>query len=619
MRARKGTHISPGENVNSSEAYVKQSTKNLLQQFGVVAAIVFILYLFFSHVKFGYQFYWPVLWEVNPTYKEIFGLWLLRGLVLTIKISIISTGIALVLGTIFGIARLSSFRPMYALATAYVEFFRNTPLLVQLFFWYFAFPMVLPEDIQAFLNSHNLEFWAATVGLGIYTGSFVAEVVRAGIQAIPHGHIEAALSTGLSGSQMLRFVILPQAFRIIIPPLGSEFLNNMKNSSLAMTIAVGELCWQSQQIESFTFRGFEATSAASLIYLSMSLSISTIMNTINHHLKVGQAKQLTALDRFFGALFRPFYLLGKGIGTLIDRIKQVFHLGEYAPVHEEAMYASLWARFSEHLWTWYLIFIRFLFVGLFIGVVAAVGLMIYSYNWTIVWANIRSLLFWTFPNGGKGEIFHGLGGLTLSIILALISLVVSFFIGLVFGLGRLSKNALVSTPSVLYIEIIRGNPLIMVIFWVYFFSPIVTEMQIDVFWSATIAFTIFSGAYLAEIVRAGVSAIPRGQIEAATASGLSYYRTMRFVVLPQALKLMIPAIVGQFISLFKDTSLAYIIGVFELTTVAQTINKRLMVYPFEIYTTIAILYFICCYSMSYFARRLEIRYTPAKKGYNYNR
>jgi polar amino acid transport system permease protein len=205
----------------------------------------------------------------------------------------------------------------------------------------------------------------------------------------------------------------------------------------------------------------------------------------------------------------------------------------------------------------------------------------------------------------------------LSVILAFIALVISFFIGLFIGLGRLSKSPLISTPSVLYIEVIRGNPLIMVIFWVYFFSHFVTGVQMNVFWSATIAFTIFSGAYLAEIVRAGVSAIPRGQVEAATASGLSYVQTMRHVVLPQALKIMIPAFVGQFISLFKDTSLAYIVGVFELTTVAQTINNRLMIYPFEIYTTIATLYFICCYSMSIIARRLEVRYTPTKRDYGY--
>ncbi|NMD40027.1 MAG: ABC transporter permease subunit, partial [Deltaproteobacteria bacterium] len=102
---------------------------------------------------------------------------------------------------------------------------------------------------------------------------------------------------------------------------------------------------------------------------------------------------------------------------------------------------------------------------------------------------------------------------------------------------------------------------------------------------------------------------------AAADFGMTIDWAMRLVVLPQALKMMIPAFVGQFIALFKDTSLAYIIGVFELTTVAQTLNNRLMIYPFEIYTTIAVMYFICSYSMSRVARRLEIRYTPTRKGF----
>jgi polar amino acid transport system permease protein len=594
---------------------MRDSTKNLLQQICVICAIIVAVFLLFKHARFDYKFYWAVLWEVNPTYKEIFGLWLLKGLLLTLEISLISTGIALVMGTIFGIARLSRFTPTYAIATAYVEFFRNTPLLVQLFFWYFAFPLVLPESLNTYLNAHNYEFWAATCGLGIYTGAFVAEVVRAGIQAIPHGHIEAAVSSGLTGAQMLRHVILPQAFRIIIPPLGSEFLNNMKNSSLAMTIGVGELCWNSQQIQSFTFRGFEATTAASLIYLTVSLSISLVMNSINHHMAIGQAKRLNAVDRFFALVFRPVLLLGRAIFSTITALKRILGFDEFAPVHEEAIYASIWERLAGKIWQVLMLSARVLFVFLFIGLICLLGLIVYRYNWHVISSSIESLLIWTFPHGGPGEIFHGLGGLTLSVILAFIALVVSFFIGLFIGLGRLSKNPLVSTPSVLYIEVIRGNPLIMVIFWVYFFSHFVTGVQMNVFWSATIAFTIFSGAYLAEIVRAGVSAIPNGQIEAATASGLSYFRAMRHVVLPQALKIMIPAFVGQFISLFKDTSLAYIVGVFELTTVAQTLNNRLMIYPFEIYTTIAVLYFICCYSMSRFARRLEIRYTPTKKDY----
>ena len=172
-------------------------------------------------------------------------------------------------------------------------------------------------------------------------------------------------------------------------------------------------------------------------------------------------------------------------------------------------------------------------------------------------------------------------------------------------MGRTSKNKLFLIPSTLYIELIRGNPLIMVIFWIYFFIPILTGAFLNVFWSATIALTVFTGAYLAEIVRSGIQNIPAGQFEAAMSTGMTYLQTMRKIILPQALKQMLPAIVGQFIAIFKDSSLAFVIGVLELTFVAQGLNNRLMIYPFEIYTTVAALYFICCYMMSIVARRLE--------------
>ncbi|MCD6486691.1 MAG: amino acid ABC transporter permease [Syntrophobacterales bacterium] len=585
--------------------------KRQVQQFVIVAGIALAIYLFFTHIDFGYDFHWAVLWEMNPTYQEVFGVWLLRGLLLTIEISLISTVISLLLGTFFGIARLSTFKPLYWFATAYVEFFRNTPLLVQLFFWYFAFPLGLPDAVREFLYDHNYELIAATGGLAIYTTAFIAEIVRAGIQAIPKGHLEAASSSGLSRVQALRFVILPQAFRIIMPPLGSELLNNMKNSSLAMTIGVADLCWQAQQIESFTFRGFEATTAATVIYLSLSLIISVLMNSVNHHLEVGKEKKLSLLDKALGLMVRPALLLVSCVAKGLRWVAGCLRPERDESLEVETTYISSGAQWLERLLGVLSMAGKATFLLLLFALLIALGYGIYGFNWDVIFDNFRSLLIWTFPHGLGGEIFYGLGGLSLSIVLAFIALTASFAIGLAVGLGRLSKSPLISTPSVLYIELIRGNPLIMVIFWIYFFSPIITGMQIDVFWSATIAFTIFSGAYLAEIVRAGVKAIPPGQMEAATASGLNYFKAMRRVILPQALKMMIPAIVGQFIALFKDTSLAYIIGVFELTTVAQTINNRVMIYPFEIYTTIAVLYFICCYSMSMMARKLERKYTPA--------
>ncbi|MBI9090412.1 MAG: amino acid ABC transporter permease [Desulfobacterium sp.] len=580
----------------------------LLKQCGVVVGLALIIYLIFSNADMGYDFHWAVIYEKNQTYKEIFGLWLLRGLLLTIKISVISGLFALGLGTIFGIGRLSAFKPFNWLATCYVELFRNTPLLVQMFFWYFAFPLMLPDPWVSFLNTHNFEFAASVIGLSIYTGAYIAEIVRAGIQSVPKGHTEAAVASGLSTVQTLRHVILPQAFRVIIPPLGSEFLNNMKNSSLAMTIGVAELCWQFQQIESFTFKGFEATTAASAIYLALSLSISLVMNSVGRHLKIGPAKKLNLFDIFLSKMVVPVLFLIR----ILPGAMQYFTQKLRTQTDEEKELSATVSPLQLFL-NRVFVFLTMTFKGILLAVIISILVLsvkgLINFNWGVIKDNFLPLLIWIYPAGAEtGEFFNGLGGLSISFLMAVISISVSFFIGLAVGIARLSKNPYINTPAVLYIEIIRGNPLILVIFWVYFFSPIITGMDINVFWSATLAFIIFSGAYIAEIVRAGIQAIPPGQTEAAKASGLSGYQTMRHIVLPQALKLMIPAIVGQFITIFKDTSLAYIIGVFELTTVSQTISSRLMIYPFEFYITIGFLYFACCYSMSLVARKLERKY-----------
>jgi ABC-type amino acid transport system permease subunit len=150
----------------------------------------------------------------------------------------------------------------------------------------------------------------------------------------------------------------------------------------------------------------------------------------------------------------------------------------------------------------------------------------------------------------------------------------------------------------------------MVIFWMWFVVPIALHRPIPEFWVALTAFVIFEAAYLGEIVRAGVQSVARGQVEAATAVGLSGTQTMLFVVLPQALKNMIPSLVTQFIVLFKDTSLASIIGFMDLTKAAQVVNNR-EVRPFALYLFIAVVYWVCTYSMSRYARYVEQRLSPA--------
>lgn len=582
--------------------------KTWIQYLLLLAMVLAMAYYWGFVFKFGYKFDWSVLFTVNPTYKIHMGFLLLKGLWLTIKISLISSLLALSLGIIFGLGRLTQFRPMRWLSATYVEFFRNTPLLIQLFFWYFALPMGLSEDLRSWLFEHEYEFWCATIGLSVYTGSFMAEVIRAGLQSIPKGLLEAAYSSGLTYLQTLRKIILPLAFRNIIPPLGSEFLNNMKNSSLAMVVGVAELTWSTQQVESLTFRGFEATTAATVLYLSLSLTISGILNLINIKLK-GENNTQNWTTRIADLLFSPWTWCGK-------LVKNVSQNRLTKPVQDKRSYSPAYALFKKSVMIlahWLVQLLKWFFVAglLFIFFKAVQGIS--HFNWKVIWNNLPTLLIWRFPHGGENELFWGLGGLSYSLLMSIISISVSFFIGLVVGLARISDNKLFKLPAIAYIEFIRGNPLIIVIFWVYFFIPVLTGEFLDVFWSATIALTIFTGAYLAEIVRSGIQNLPKGQFEAAYSTGLNYLQTMRQIILPQALKQMIPAIVGQFIAIFKDTSLAYVIGVLELTFVAQGLNNRLMIYPFEIYTTVATLYFIFCYAMSIYARKLELRLSPERQ------
>lgn len=201
------------------------------------------------------------------------------------------------------------------------------------------------------------------------------------------------------------------------------------------------------------------------------------------------------------------------------------------------------------------------------------------------------------------------GGGTLR--LALPAILLGFPVGILLGLGRLSRRIWIHYPAAIYIEFIRGIPLVMVIFWFWFLVPIVIGRPVPEYWVALTAFVIFEAAYIAEIVRAGIQSVAKGQVEAATATGLNSIQTMGSVVLPQAIRNVIPSLVTQFIVLFKDTSLASIIGMMDLTKAAQTVSQREL-RPFEMYIFIAVVYWCCTYSMSRFSRWLEFRMSPER-------
>jgi His/Glu/Gln/Arg/opine family amino acid ABC transporter permease subunit len=220
----------------------------------------------------------------------------------------------------------------------------------------------------------------------------------------------------------------------------------------------------------------------------------------------------------------------------------------------------------------------------------------------VIWRNLPFLL---------GQGFLGFGAFVGGTVrLAIPAIGLGFVLGVFIGLARLSGRPWIRLPATAYVEFFRGVPLVMVIFWMWFIMPIVLGRAIPEYGVALAAFVVFEAAYLAEIVRAGIQSVPRGQVEAATALGLTGARTMRHVVLPQALRNMIPSLVTQFIVLFKDTSLASIIGFMDLTKAAQVVNNR-EIRPFELYLFIAVVYWVCTYSMSRYARWLERRLTPA--------
>jgi polar amino acid transport system permease protein len=220
----------------------------------------------------------------------------------------------------------------------------------------------------------------------------------------------------------------------------------------------------------------------------------------------------------------------------------------------------------------------------------------------VIWRNLPFLLLQGFL--GIGNFVGG------TLRLAVPSIILGFILGIFIGIARLAPQRWIRFPATVYVEFFRGVPLVMVIFWMWFIMPIVLKTSIPEFGVALTAFVIFEAAYLGEIVRAGIQSVPRGQVEAGTALGLSGTQGMRFVILPQALKNMIPSLVTQFIVLFKDTSLASIIGFMDLTKAAQVVNNR-EIRPFPIYLFIAVVYWVCTYSMSRYARHLEKRMGPA--------
>ena len=203
---------------------------------------------------------------------------LLIGAGVTIQITVLSTAIGFVIGLIVGVARISNLRVLRMLAEVYVEFFRGTPLLVQIFLFYFALPVITGQRIDPFI--------AAISACGINSGAYVAEIFRAGIQSIDDGQMEAGRSLGMTWLQTMRYIIVPQAFKRVIPPLGNEFIAMLKDSSLVSVIGFEELTRRGQLIIAKTYGSFEIWMSVAVIYLVMTLTISRFVAYLERRCRV---------------------------------------------------------------------------------------------------------------------------------------------------------------------------------------------------------------------------------------------------------------------------------------------------------------------------------------------
>ena len=714
-----------------------------------LAAIVWMMARYVSgtlerqNITTGFGFLWrPARFEIGESLiafspADTYGRALLVALLNTLQVGIIGCILASIVGILAGIARLSTNPLLVRLAGIYIEVFRNTPILLQLFFWYavmqglpavrqsisifgtffisqrgvqmpalsFTDPFYLTLGLLVlaavglwvyirrpgqsgefgllavlvgvpvalwivayaaglvalsletpelagfgFRGGVNLspEFLALLIGLVVYTGAFIAEIVRGGIEAIPTAQREAAVSLGFSSGQTLRLVILPQSLRIIVPPLVSEYLNLVKNSSLAVAIGYPDIVWAANTIMNQTGQAIEGVLILTGVYLTLSILTSFVLNTMNARERrvsaAGIAQQQPPRLAGHGNWLQRFMTSGFGspgravtsvlliaistwaIWGFVDwGIASAVWYGSGQDCRAEGA-GACWAFVGEK---W-----RFFLFGLFpyeehwrpalasviVAAVAAISMVPRFFRpWLpLAWVVGFGLALWLMAGGyGLSAVSTtSWGGIPVTLLLATSALIIGLPLGIVLGVARNSDSPTARMLATIWIEVIRGVPLISILFLANTLLPLFLPGggSVDKLLRAQIALTIFASAYLAEAVRAGLRAVPSTQTEAAQSLGFGPATTLRLVVLPQALQTALPAIINTAIAISKDTSLITIIGLFDLLGAVRAAGRDPGWLGFEIegYIFAAVVYFAFCFVMSRYGLWLEKR-RPSEK------
>lgn len=620
------------------------------------------------------------------TPSSSYGKAILVGLLNTLKVSVVAIIFATILGVGIGIARLSTNWILKRLTFIYVEGVRNVPLLLQLFVWYALITEALPANRIAlnlgdtvFLSNRGIffptlsdwsvsgpifdipvlkgfnfvggatvtpEFFALAIGLSVYTSAYIAEIIRAGILAVPKGQGEAAASLGLSKFQAMRKIILPQALRIVVPPITSWYLNTVKNSSLAIVVGYPDLVSVIDTSINQTGQAIEGVAIIMASYLSISLSIAAFMNWYNTRVarfgpvsgtiaKLPQAKRFDLLTLSGGKAWLVHNFFSSRVNSLLSIVLAVIVFWGLIEIIDWAILTSsvsggsqacrdttgaCWAFVTEKYpfilfgtypydeqWRPSLAVALFLLVtgasfcqrfwrpGLFLAWLAVIVVMVLLMRGDFLGLPLVPTSLW--------------GGLPVTLILAVLAIAGGLPIGILLALGRVSDHKIFRLLSTTYIEIIRGVPLISVLFMAAVMFPLFMpdSLTLDNFLRVQIGLILFAAAYMAEVVRGGLQAVPLGQYEGAAALGLSYWQSMRKVILPQALRVSIPAMVNTFISEVKNTTLVLIVGIFDLLHATKTAlaDPEWRIFYKEAFLFTGLLFFLICLSLSWGSQMLE--------------
>ena len=490
--------------------------------------------------------------------------------------------------------------------------------------------------------SQTPEFMALLAGLSINAAAGISEIVRSGMEAVPAGQWEAANALGLKRGQIIRLVVLPQALRVIVPLMTSSYLSLTKNSSLAVAIGYPDLVSILNTTANQTGQALEAIVIMLGIYLSISLG------GLCHH------EPHRCAPRPEGALSVSLETAAEGPGApsllrrlapspvslVLSGIFLLLVLLLLVPLFRWAVLDATWSGTSEQCrasggacWAFLREKTRFILLGFYPlalqyqAVAASLVLVAISVMSMLprFWGR-RLLLLWPLAITAAIVIMSGWpsgiwvptqqwGGLPLTLLLATIGFAAAFPLGIALALGRRSNMLVLRSLSMLFIEVMRGVPLIAVLYFSTLLLPLMlpSGASLDKLLRAQTAIVLFVSAYMAEIVRAGLQSVPSGQYEAASALGLKWPQMMRLVILPQALRAVIPAFVTLGIGIFLDTTLVIVIGLFDLlnTARAAATDAGWLGFYYEAYGLAAVIYFAIAYSASRYSRWLEQYLRPA--------